>query len=352
MEKERSTHDTKRRSPQKNRQWHAADSDDDDAHVSGQMASEIPRWNGRRWERGGSRGRGLKPQGQTQQHQRSAVTDEQRMEQDHASSWDGHRSFDELQAAEKAAEIETILSQDYATTRQFLFPSSAPPVAEGSFYGDDVETIDGSSHGSRSDDEDHQETSAAHGIDGDIGAAGSERKQAQSEKHFSHDSYEMYKDLSDDYEDEYQPDDATALQEPTPTARGRVEASRLSNDSESLHHPHRSQSPMAAAMHQKTEHVMPSEVASDPSGGPTEGAQRLQVEELESLFDHLTRMSTGTAAGSTYADSVNPELLFVRNEASSITQFSTSSAFFHRFREENYELMREALDMEYQRLTS
>ena len=49
---------------------------------------------------------------------------------------------------------------------------------------------------------------------------------------------------------------------------------------------------------------------------------------------------------------VNPELLFVRNGASNIAQFSTQSAFFQRFREENYSLMKEALDMEYMRLTS
>ena len=192
------------------------------------------------------------------------------------------------------------------TARQLLFPSSAPPVAEGSFYGDDVDTVDGSSHGDRHDDDDDVDDVEGR-ADGDELRHGSTTGRTPMSLHashsaedsppppvgsFSHDSYELYKDFPDDYDDEYATDTV-------PSAHGNGQSTTVGHqESQAVEHP-----PSSARDDPANTPQQEQQAAAQKKPQPQQ-QQRLQVDELEGLFDHLTKMSTGTAAGSTYADSV------------------------------------------------
>lgn len=226
--------------------------DDDDA--APHRPSEIPRWNGRRWQRGNHHS----PDPSTASP-RSRTRQSARIEPEEAALHADVHATD--------PDLSSMLDNDYVATRNFLFPSAAPPVAEGSFFGDDADTVDGSSSDDDSGDSD------ATRDNGDRSRITAENSSILDS--FSQDSYSMYRDFPDDYDDEYED-----------TMPGTLR-------------------PHTAERSEPEDEAKPRQDVVDESHTETSAtSQRLQVDELERLFDHLTRMSVGAAAGTTYADSV------------------------------------------------
>ena len=215
------------------------DTDSNTSNISGQQRthrrSEIPRWNGHRWQRGGST---PSERSQSPRHAHAMQPEDQ----------DDNETYD-----------------DYLGVRQSLFPSTAPPVTEGSFYGDDVETIDGNS----SDD-------------GSVGVTLPTEEDFQVHSRpldgtNLDDSYELYKDFPDDYDDNYDAQEQTDGPRPVP------------EPTSTRHDPH-------SPDQQQTQTQTQTQIGD---------GQRLRVEELETLFDHLTMPSADQHQGATYADSVD-----------------------------------------------